>query len=146
MFKSVQLDAVMSGVSCILPEKTLCTTLVGPCSDDPVNDFTVISTLGITTLSIAVKIESRTQFLTAVTTLLISFLNFFVIVVFMVGKTGQHENPTPISLFFCEITKSQTFRFREKQFLQTRKFKILQFHQAETFFSSLPSTSFHTES
>ena len=50
------------------------TSLFGPCPDEPVIDFTAILTLGITTLSITVKIASCMRVSTIKTALSTSFL------------------------------------------------------------------------
>ena len=72
IFKTVWLDAVMSGASSELPEKSFrsgfWTTLFGPCHDNPVIDLVALSFLDIMTLSIAFKIASWIQFLTLTTT------------------------------------------------------------------------------
>ena len=63
----------MSGVFSVYPEKSfrssLRTTLLGPRLDDSVIDLKAISTHGINTLSIAVKIASCICFLTVMTAL-----------------------------------------------------------------------------
>ena len=77
MFDSPWIYAVMTGVFSMFPESFLssyCTTLFGPRSDDPVIDLTANSTLGITTLSIALKITLWTPISTAITALSTSFL------------------------------------------------------------------------
>ena len=69
-FNSVQLDAIMTGVSSKLPENFLVKnwiTSLGPRPDDPVINLTAISTLGVTTLFIAVKISSKPWISTAAT-------------------------------------------------------------------------------
>ena len=63
--KSNRLEADMSGEFLTFPTKSLrsgfWTSLFGPRPVEPVIDFTVMSTLGITTLSMAVKIASSMQ-------------------------------------------------------------------------------------
>ena len=74
----------MSGVLPAFPKKSLrsgfWTSVFGPCPDKSVIDFTAISTLGITTLSMAVIIAFCMRFSavkTALSTvLLIFFVNF----------------------------------------------------------------------
>ena len=64
-FKSTRLDTVMSGAFSMFREKSLWSrlwnTLFGPRPDDPVKHLTAILTLGITTLSIVVKMASWTR-------------------------------------------------------------------------------------
>ena len=78
ILKTTWLEADMSGVFSVFPEKSLWsgfwTVLCGPSSDHSLIDLTAFSTLCITTLSIAVKSASFTLFSTAVTALSSSFL------------------------------------------------------------------------
>ena len=77
-FKSARLEAVISGIFFMFPEESLWSrfwnSLFGTRPDDSVIDLTSISTLGITTLCIAVKIASWTGFSTALTAFSTSFL------------------------------------------------------------------------
>ena len=89
MIKSTRPEADISGVFSVFlvfPEKRIWsgfwTTLFGPCPDDPAIDLTVISIIGITTLSIAVKFASWTRFSTAIRALSNSFLIFSVTYLF----------------------------------------------------------------
>ena len=63
----------------MFPKKSLWseswTTLLGPRPDDPVIDLMAISTLGITTLTIVVKIASKTQVSTPATTFSFFFMS-----------------------------------------------------------------------
>ena len=54
-------------VKCLLSRFS--TLLLGPRPDDSVNDLTVISTLGINTLSVVVTVPSKIRFWTAMTAL-----------------------------------------------------------------------------
>ena len=81
LFKPIQPEPDWSGVFSLFLEKSFRlgfrTMLFGQGSVDSVIDLTAISTLGITTLSLPVKIASWIRFLTAVTALLTSFLTCF---------------------------------------------------------------------
>ena len=78
MFKSVSLDAIMSGVFSVFPKKPLwsgfCTSPFGPCPEDQVIKLTVTSTLGVTRIFNPIKITSKTWLSTAAKTLSASLL------------------------------------------------------------------------
>ena len=73
IWKSVRLDAVMNGVSSVFPEKSFWsrfwTALLVPCPNDLLINLMASSILGITTLSIAVKISLWTRLSMAATTI-----------------------------------------------------------------------------
>ena len=77
MFKPARLEAVISGVVYIFPEKSLWSgfrnTLFGLRPDDSMIDFAAIPTHRFTTLCFVVKIATQFQFLTAATALSTSF-------------------------------------------------------------------------
>ena len=68
----------MSGVFLIFPKNSLrsefWTSLFVQCPAEPVIDFTAVSTVEITTLSMAVKFASYMQFSTVMTALLTAFV------------------------------------------------------------------------
>ena len=78
LFRSNRLKADLSGVFSLFPMQSLLSTfgtlLLVPCLDELVNDITAISTRGITTLSIAVKIASCMRLSTISTALSTAFL------------------------------------------------------------------------
>ena len=115
MFKSVLLDAFLVYLSFSvrsLLDKIFDYT-VDPFPDDPVINFTAISNLDVTTLSITVKIASWTQFLTAVRTLLNSsltplaiFLSKICLWRVLFSPNGALPESSTTSTFSCITTPS----------------------------------------